>query len=98
MLAICFKVCEEECYKAAAVNTCQRGPTVRGLQDMVEWVRDSFIGIHACTGGDRIRGARSPWEKQSVWQVNVERSRKFNVMSRELSMSHRQRRSRMLWS
>ena len=60
---------------------------------MVEWVRDSFIGIHACTGGDRIRGARSPWEKESVWQVNVERSR----MIRELNVRHRQRRSRVLW-
>ena len=93
MLAICFKVCEEESYKAAVVNTRQRGPAGRGQQDMVEWVRYSFIGIHACTGGERIRGARSPWEQESVWQVNVERSRKIYVMSRELSMRHRQRSS-----
>ena len=32
MLAICFQVCEEEGYKAAAVNTCQRGQAGRGLQ------------------------------------------------------------------
>ena len=64
---------------------------------MVEWVRDSFVGIHAGTGGERIQGARSPWEKESVWQVNVEKSRKINVMCRELSPRHR-RRSRMLQS
>ena len=98
LTAICLQVCEEESYKAAVVNMCQRGPAGRGLQDMVEWVRDSFIGIHASTGGERIRRARSPWEKESVWQVNVERSRKINVMSRELSIRHRQRRSRVLWS
>ena len=87
-----FKCVKKESYKAAAVNTYQRGPAGRGLQDTVEWVRDSFIGIHVCTGGDRIRGARSPWEKQSVWQVNVERSRRI----RELNVRHRQR-SRVLW-